>query len=477
MKIVIIVIVSVVVVLGALVGAGFVMARGGFARPPEVVKVRVEAAARGPLVEVVSVPGEIQPKTKVSISPRVSARIAELPHLEGATVKKLPAGTTRPSRESLLVRLDSKDLEAQLQSVEARADAQTAQIKVNELRILAQKAQIEASKATLADAERDMKRKRGLAETKDISQSEADTAQARFDELTAQLLGAQQTLLSEQQNLEVLRYQQVASQAEIAKAREELSYTVISSPIDGVITKLKAEVGEQVVPGIQGSVGSAILEVADLSQMLMVARVDEANIAAVKVGQRATVRIQAYRDRTFEGVVDSVALAKAEAGGGGRSSRSADVSANYYEAKILLRTGPGERIPTGLNADAEIETSRHEGLRVPSQAVVGRQVDALPADLRARPEVEREKSIASVVYRFVDGKAVTTPVKVGPSDETHTIVLSGLAAGDMVISGPFKALDTLTHDQVVAKEDGPPRAASATKPAASQPATRMTKSE
>jgi HlyD family secretion protein len=54
-----------------------------------------------------------------------------------------------------------------------------------------------------------------------------------------------------------------------------------------------------------------------------------------------------------------------------------------------------------------------------------------------------------VVYRLVDGKAVATPVKVGPSDETHTLILSGLNPGDPVVSGPFKVLETLAEGQAV----------------------------
>src|SRR5690606_11429907 len=101
----------------------------------EQVTARVEPAASGPLVELISVPGEIQPRTSVLISSRVAARIAELPHDVGDTVRKTPQGTTQPTREQLLVRLDARDLESALRSAEARSSAQAAQLKVNESRI------------------------------------------------------------------------------------------------------------------------------------------------------------------------------------------------------------------------------------------------------------------------------------------------------------------------------------------------------
>ena len=71
------------------------------------------------------------------------------------------------------------------------------------------------------------------------------------------------------------------------------------------------------------------------------------------------------------------------------------------DLEVLLKTD-GRRIPSGLNGDAEIETNRLETvLKVPSQAVVGRQIETLPADVRYKPEVDPKKTIASVVYRFV----------------------------------------------------------------------------
>jgi hypothetical protein len=96
--------------------------------------------------------------------------------------------------------------------------------------------------------------------------------------------------------------------------------------------------------------------------------------------------------------------------------------------------------------------------------VLGRPIENLSADTRAKPEVDPNKSIAPVVYRLIDGKAVATPVKVGPSDETHTIILSGLSEGDRVIAGPFKVLESLTDAQLVKAE-----AAATTRPS-TQPA-------
>jgi HlyD family secretion protein len=189
------------------------------------------------------------------------------------------------------------------------------------------------------------------------------------------------------------------------------------------------------------------MEVADLTRMVMLARVDENNVASLKVGQHATVRMPAYKGELFEGVVESIPPSLADSGRGGYSGD--DIA--YFEVRIKLKTD-GRRIYSGLSADADIETSRHEGVRVPSQAVLGRPLDALPDEIRKSPAVQKDKSVASVVFRLLDGKAVATPVVVGPSDETHTLIKSGLDEGAEVIVGPYKVLDTLQHDQKVKKD-------------------------
>ena len=436
MKIIIAIIVGAVVLIAGVMGLAFKM-RGQMASNEGTI-VRIDPAQVRDLVETVTAPGQVQPKTKVSISAKVAARVVEIPYKEGATVTKGNA-TTQPS---ILVRLDSKDLEAQLRAAEARYAAQSAQLTVAESRIRAQESQLEASQVMLADAERDLKRQRELLATKDVSQSQYDTAKAKFDQLTAQLGSGTRSIEAERSNLIVIRHELEAADAEIARARDSLSYTTITSPIDGVITRINSQVGELVVIGTMNNPGTVIMEVADLDKMLVNARIDESSVAQLKVGQKAKVRSQAYADEIFDGVVDTVALSQTEEKDGSK----------YYKTEILLKTD-GRRIFSGLTADVDIETARHEKvLAVPSQAVLGRPVDDLPESMRDRPEVDRSKTLVTVVYRMVDGKALVTPVKVGPSDITHTLIESGLTEGDQVIVGPYKVLEGLANDTNVRDE-------------------------
>ena len=457
MKIFITVVVTVVVMLGILGGIGLWMASRAL-KLGEATTVTTEQPVRGDLVEIVSAPGEIEPKKNVSISARLAARIVELPYDEGDRVTKGDPNADPPREPSLLVRLDDTDLQAMLRSAEARRAAQEAEIKVAEARIASQDDSIKALTASLDDAKRDLTRQKKLYETGDISESDYEQARYRVEELSAQQSAAAHTRNSQELSLAVMRHRLVAADAEIAQARDRLSYTAITSPIDGVVTRLNAEVGELVMTGTMNNPGTVIMDVADLSKMLVVARVDEADVGGVRVGQRAVMDVRAYPDERFEGVVDTVALYGL--GGQGRESKE-------FRVEILL-DNPGRKLFSGLNADVEIETKRHAGvLKVPSQAVLGRRVDELPMKIRdGNPNLDKKKTFAPVVYRLIDGKAVVTPVKVGPSDDTHTVIESGLAGKDRVIIGPFKELEKLKHDQKVKDEK-----AATTQPAATKPTT------
>ena len=403
--------------------------------------VRIEPVRVGQLIETVSAPGQVEPATNVEISARISARIQAIPHQEGERVTKGDPHADPPIEPSVLIRLDATDLQAQLRSAQARRDGQAAQIEVDKARIVAQEASLEGTRASLDEARRDLNRQRELVASGDVSQSVYEQAQQRYDEVAAQFASAQGNLAAARKALKVLEFNLDAADADIERAQDNLSYTTITSPIDGVVTIVNVEPGELAVTGTMNNPGTVLLEVADLSTMLIEAELDEADVSQVKAGQPAKVRMLAYPDRVFDGTVQSVALSATHLG------------TKYFKTKILIDTG-GDRIYTGLTADAEIEVAAHEEvLIVPSQAVLGRPIEDLPMDIRDNSEfVDQAKTIATVVYRFIEGKAVVTPVKIGASDVTHTVILGGLEADEPVVVGPYKVLESLKHDQRIKDE-------------------------
>ena len=380
---------------------------------------------------------------EVDISAKVSARIVELPFDEGDQVTAGNPNTNPPVEPSLLVRLDSKNLDSQLRSAIASRDAQQARIEVEKANILAQKASLEGSGASLKQMELEFERQKQLLESQDISQSSFEEVQCNLQQLQSQYEAADHSIKAAGLNLTVMEHTLTGTEARIEEVREALSHTTIYSPIDGVVTQLNAEVGEVVMTGTMNNPGTVILQVADLSTMILLAEVDETNVGQVQIGQPAKIHIPAFWEEEFDGVVQNIALTQ-------RLSRT---GAKYYKTEILI-AGDVKKLYSGLTADVDIETNRHQDvIKVPSQAVLARRLDSIPLDIsKDNPVIDQKKTQIPVVYLLRDGKTVVTPVRIGPSDLTHTLIRDGLSVGDVVIVGPYKILEGLAHDKPVEEE-------------------------
>ena len=438
MKKTLVIVVILLVVLGGLAALAYAF---GSNRTEPPVTVQAAPAQVGDLVVTVTAPGEIEADTRVSISAKTSAQIVELPFEEGEVVTVGGDG----EEASILVRLDDTDARARVRGATAGRSQAIAGLDVAKARIIASRANQRVNEALLDDATRDLERQQQLYENNDVSQKDVDAADTLVRRLTAQVETDKLNLAADEANLQALEAQIEAAEAEIERANEELTYTTIRSPINGTVTKVNAEVGEIVVTGTMNNAGTVIMEVADLDTMICTAEIDESSIADVEAGQKAIIRSPAYGDETIAGTVRSVALAKTVG-----TATSDSAGSTYYEVEILL--DPEEtkkvRVFSGLTADVEIETTRYENvLRIPSQAVVGRRIDELPLDMRDLPEIRQNKEFTPVVYRLVDGKTVVTPVTVGPSDLLNTVIESGLEPGAVILTGPFKVLETVRHDQ------------------------------
>lgn len=375
------------------------------------VKVRLGKAHKGDLVRTVSAPGTIEPKTRVEISAQVSARIIALPFREGDRVKE----------GDVVVRLDARDLAAIVDSAKAQ--------------LKSEEARLDGTRASYLNAQIEFNRRKELFATKDIPKTELDLAEADF-------LRAQSTFRSQEHAIEI-------AQANILRAEKDLDNAVITSPFDGIITRLDAEVGETVVVGTLNNPGSVIMEIADLTKMLLTTRIDEANIAPVAAGQKARVFVNAFPDQVFIGVIDHVGLKK---------RKDTDGTA-YFETDILLDLPGDILLRDGMTANAEIQVETfRDVVKVPSQAVIDYALDELPLSVTENnPRVDRSKKFIRVVFCVRDNKSVATPVQIGPSDLTDTVISDGLTPEDVIITGPFKALVKLKHDEQVRDESLEPK--------------------
>ncbi len=379
--------------------------RERFTPQVEPSRVIVEPARQSDLRRTINAPGAIEPKHMVQISAEVSARIVALPFGEGDSVRV----------GDVICRLDAIDLQAQLDAAESR--------------VRSQESQLEGARAELELAQLELGRLQELLDTKDVAKAEYDAANTRA--------------LQARSSVAVIEAGIEAARADVRAAKRDLENAVIASPIEGRIVNLPVEVGETVLGTFQNQ-GSLIMEIADLGTMLMQARIDETSVGLVREGQSADVRLLAYGDRVFEGVVERVGLQR----------RVFTDGTSYVQAEVLVEQVESDLLRTGLtaNADIYVDTVR-DAIVVPSQAVLDRRVENLPDSVRGSPLVDRQRTFTTVVYVLEDGVARARPVKTGVSDLTDTVILEGLEQDDPVITGPFRVLRELQDGDAVVEDD------------------------
>ena len=386
---------------------------------------RSTAVREGSLNESVSAPGFVEPVSKVDISAQISARVMALPLREGDVVHK----------GDLVVQLDDRNLKAVLASTTARRDGERA-------RLEAERARIEGPKQSLENAKRNLERQRKLFETGDVARQALEDAMVKVQEIEAAVVGSQK-------NIGALESSLAASEAEIERVREEVSYATIRAPIDGTITRLNAEVGELVVVGTMNNAGTVIMTIANLARMRVRAQVAEADIAKVLEGQPAEIFINAFSGRSFHGVVEEVALQRTSSGQG--SAASATQGSGTFKVDVSLDT-EGTRIFSGLAANVDIAIKEHRGMLVPTQAIVERKRDDLPTALSESTVFQGAQRVVAIVFLDENGVAVATPVRLGSSSLTETIVEMGLSTGQSVVVGPYKTLEQLKGGEKLRKE-------------------------
>lgn len=382
-----------------------ILAIGGVAiarRGPKPKGVQTAKVERQDLQAKVSANGKIQATKKVDISATVPGQVVQLAVREGDIVKKgqfllqldpviyrTGAKSSEFSMQALLKDLDS----AQFNSDQAKADLDRA-IKNNAAGILA----------------------------------EADLQRARTNASTAQaaLLGAEQ------------RVQQ--ARATLEGAQNSLSKTTIVSPMDGVVTAKRIEEGEVAVIGVQNQPGTVLLTISDMSVVEAEMEIDETSIPSVALEQAARVHVDAYPNKTFDGIVTEVGNSPLNATPGVQNE------AIKFKVKVQLKNPPSG-IKPGLSVQADILTGfRPKVLTVPLQALVVRD----SAEHKAGdPPKEGPAKEQEGVFLIEGGKAVFKPITTGLLGELAVEVTEGLKEGETLITGPFRELRSLKPGDLV----------------------------
>jgi HlyD family secretion protein len=385
---------------------------------PKSTEVRIEAVEARDLVASVTASGKIQPRNKVDVSADDTGKIVRLAVKEGDMVK----------RGQFLLQIDPEQPAAAVQRAEAAlasAKAQEAQVRANSIqatRNYERLMQIQKATPTLVSVEQ-------------VEQAKTQT------EVNAALL-------------EAARYSVEQSNANLRDANQSLSRTRIVAPMSGKITRLRVQEGETAIMGTLNKDAATLLTIADLSVYETKVRVDETDVARVKIGDSAVVQIDAFNDTTFYGRVVEISNSSVSATATGTTA-SADQAVDF-EVKIELVNPPVDTRPD-FSATAKIITdTRTKVLSIPIIALTVRENEALktedtavtvgrsgPAKQIGRTDVE------GVFVVGTDNKVTFRPVKVGIAGERHFEVLSGLKVGDSIVAGTYQAIRDLKDGMMV----------------------------
>lgn len=361
--------------------------------------VTVQKAKRADLKSLVTSIGKTEAQRKVDLSANVMGQIVNLAIREGDSVKK-------------------GDFLLQIDQTQRRATALSAEESLKALFF-----DRDAARATAEEARKSYERAQRSFTEQIIPQAEVDRAKAAFDSAEANVQGFERRIAQARANL--------------VGAQDEVTKTKMTSPIDGIVTALPIEEGEIAVIGTMNNPGTALMTISDMSIVEAVMEVDETDIPNVKVGQTAEVRVDAYSDQEFEGIVTEVASSPIPGVGGNMES------AVNFEVRIQLKNPP-TGIRPGFSCSADILTGTAEQvIAVPIQALVVR-------DKEGGGEEEGVYALAS------EGKKKTakfTPVTPGMTGEMDVEITTGLADDAEIITGPFKSLRELKDGDRVRVEE------------------------
>lgn len=411
-----------VVAVAALVGTA-VMKKNG----KQEIEVQTAPVKRQRVVETVTATGKVQPHIQVKISADVSAKITKLAVSEGAWVEK----------GDFLLELDRERYIAAVERAEASLRSAESDAKL--------------ARESMLKAEKDYQRTKELHEKQLESSAAYDAAAATYQVEKARFESASSSV--EQ------------SRALLKQANDDLSKTRIYAPMAGTISQLNREVGE-IALGSQFQ-EDVILVVSDLVGMEALVDVDENDVVAISLGDTANIEVDALPNTIFRGYVSEIANTAKVTGSG-----TADQQTEFEVKVAITGTTLGQAangvaqnleitqqrstadLRPGMTASSDIVTeTRDSTLAVPIQCVTVRTMDQLqkkPAEGKSGEAIANESSepqftpdkdgFVEIVFVVKDGAVEARQVKTGIQSNTHIEILTGLAEGDEIVTGSYRAI-------------------------------------
>lgn len=437
-------IVSLLVLIIIIIG----LKKAGVIGKEEGIKVSAEKVVTRTITETVNASGKVYPEIEVKVSPDISGEIVELNVNEGDSVR----------RGQILARIYADIYLTQRDQVAAGVNQSRASLSNSEASLI-------GLKATLDNLRNAYERQKKLLDSKVISRAEFEQAEQAYRSAEANYNAAKEGLKGGQASVS-------GAQAQLQKANKDLSRTVITSPMDGVISLMNVKKGERVA-GNSFNVGTEMMRVADMRSIEVRVDVGENDIPKVKLGDTAIVEVDAYTNRKFKGLVYKIANPNTALGATGNSNTEVT---NYKVHIRLLPSSYADLIASGIkypfrpgmSASADIQTrTKFNVLSVALNAVTtrdekgdkgpGDKPDNAKANQDAPKSTSADDDIQEVVFILQkDNKVKKVKVKTGIQDLNNIEVIEGVKAGDQVITGPYSTVSKTLKDgmlvNVVAKD-------------------------
>lgn len=413
-------------------------------------KVAVEKVNKRTIVETVTASGQVYPEVEVKISPDISGEVTELNVQEGDSVRK----------GQVLARVYA-DIYA------LQRDQAASEVNQSQATVANSQAALEALSANMKQAQQAYDRNKQLYDDKVISRSE-------FEQFETTLRSAQANYNAAKENIRSLQAGVRVSQTGLTSANKNLGRTVLTAPMDGVISSLNIKKGERVV-GTAQQAGTEMMTVADMSVLEVRVDVGENDIVKVSIGDSADVEVDAYNKRKFKGVVTQIASSTKSSGTSALTSSSTNDVTNY-EVRIrldkssyqdLIDPAKPRQFPfrPGMNASADIKTQRLDNvLAVPITAVNARSKgsDKSLADKKKENEANEEDNaggapadtdeMEEVVFILQpDNSVKKVVVQSGIQDMNYIEIRKGLSGNEQVIAAPYTTISQTLKDGMKVK--------------------------
>lgn len=357
---------------------------------------RLATVTRMDIAKSVVATGKVQPITKVEVKSKAS----------GIVEKWYVDANARVKKGQVLAQLDRIEILAQVEAAKATLQAAEANVKTAEADI--KQDEVTARAPDLPMYEATLRRNQEMKAAGIVSQQALDDANRDYLSNLNKQKTAIATVAVDHAKLQQAQAQVAESQASLKQLEEQLSYTTIVSPIDGVVLSRDVEVGDAVSSIlVLGSTATLVFTLGDTSKVYVDGKVDEADIANVYMGQPARIRIESFKNRVFYGKVTRIAPLGVEKD-----------NVTTFNVRVSIDNPTGE-IKAMMTANAEILMDEHKhALSVPEQAI------SYDAQKHAYVNVPDPKA--------KDGMR-KEPVTVGLANGTNTEITGGLKEGDKVV--------------------------------------------